>query len=207
MLLLSSHRHTKKFLNENSAKLWYARVLSCGNFPSFTEHNKLRQILIHSENQKRELEILFSHRNENNDTPFHIAVRKGKRNIVQALLKLYPEGVNLKGSDDNTPIMEAILTRNFNMVKLLHENQADLNRVKNKLGYTGSQMALLEYEKNPQDNLIFDYLLVGSDVVHFPGLNCNTSPTMFKEEHIMQGVLFTIVNNAKSPGTVSYCTK
>lgn len=71
-----------------------------------------------------------SKRYENNDTPLHIASRKGNLDAVQWLLDNSTElalDVNAKNNDGNPPLWHACFAGSTEIVSLLHKHGADIN--------------------------------------------------------------------------------
>jgi ankyrin repeat protein len=112
---------------------------------------------------KMEIIILLGDFYLKNNKKFNIsflwqAIEKNDINIVKYLLPKVISDINMKNVRGDTAIMQAVKLKNYEIVKLLHENGADVN-IQNNNGSIPLMIAIYEGNKN-----ISDFLLDKSDI-------------------------------------------
>lgn len=132
--------------NAALAKLWYAQIVLGGNFENLQDHDALLTAI---QNNQDIGNILGAHL-EPSRNPFHIAAREGRRELLLALLKLYPEGINLNDEERNTLIITAAAEGHLNLVELLHRFPATLEA--NVRKQTALQVAQMKSWENTAGN-------------------------------------------------------
>lgn len=93
------------------------------------------------------------------DSVLHVAARLGQLDIITFLLTHYtPNGVNIKNNDNKTPLHEAAQFVQFEAIKILVENGADVNVLK-KSDWTPLMLACTRIKDENKNLEIVKYLV------------------------------------------------
>ena len=102
-------------------------------------------------------------------TDFYENIEKGNINEVSKLLEKYPHLINSYKYDSNSPLETAIISKQYNCVKLFVERNVDINMM-NKEGNIGPiELELIHFDTDNKgyrnyDEKIMEYLLCQKDI-------------------------------------------
>lgn len=120
--------------HQNLAKVWYERWL--------IQVLNLRESGNADINDQQLLNHLFANSTRNGDTPFHLAIRQGKKEVLSVLLQLYPNEINKENTiDKNIPLMLATSLEHEDLVQLLLQQGANKDQAHPETGNTPLMLA------------------------------------------------------------------
>ncbi|XP_021762959.1 alpha-latrocrustotoxin-Lt1a-like [Chenopodium quinoa] len=103
----------------------------------------------------------WSVKNEDGNTPLHVAFLKRKFEVAEWLVKEYPELVAVTNEDGNTPLHVAAAVDDVSIFKVLFIDKdivkwQPTGRLKNKEGNTPLHVAIINYNWNKTARLLLE---------------------------------------------------